>query len=112
MVAALLGATSNCTINGEAADCGAAAGIALAVLIPFIIIAILSFVGWLVMLIHAITKDIPNKAVWIVLLLLFNVAWIIYYFVVKRPFDNGTLPPASGTPGATPPAPGSPTPAA
>lgn len=102
MVFSLLAATANCTVNGEPADCGAAAGVALAILLPLILVGILSFVGWLMMLIHAISKDIPNKTLWIVLLIFFNIAWVIYYFVVKRPFDKGELKPASVT-SSTPP---------
>jgi len=59
------------------------------------------------MLIHAVSKPIENKALWIIILVFTGVIGaIIYYFVVKRKFDlqekerihsSETPPPPPGT---------------
>lgn len=63
-----------------------------------IVMAILSIVltiFWIMMLIHACTKDIENKVLWIVLLAFFGyIAAIVYYFMVKRPFIEKPAQPA------------------
>jgi Phospholipase_D-nuclease N-terminal len=81
-------AQATCTVNGQVSDCKAASAIGLAIMLPLLILGILSLVGWIIMMTHAIQHDVPNKAVWIVLMVVFNIGWIIYYFVVKRPFDQ------------------------
>lgn len=44
---------------------------------------------WILMLIHAAKNDIPDKVIWILLIVLLGaLGAIIYYFVVKRPFDQ------------------------
>ncbi len=62
-----------------------ALGVFLILFIVFIVFA--SIIFWILMLIHAITKPIKTKAVWILILLLFGIIGaIIYYFTVKREF--------------------------
>lgn len=52
-------------------------------------IGILCMVFWILMIIHAATKPIDNKALWIVILALTGIVGaIIYYFAVKRKFDQ------------------------
>jgi len=64
-----------------------ALGVFLILFIVFIVFA--SIIFWILMLIHAITKPIKTKAVWILILLLFGIIGaIIYYFTVKREFDK------------------------
>src|SRR3989344_19181 len=58
----------------------------------FMVIMLAGLVFWIVMLVHAISHDIKDKALWIILLLL--TGWlgaIIYYFVVKRNFVAGAV---------------------
>ncbi len=67
----------------------------------FMVIMLAGAVLWIVMLVHAIRHDIKDKALWIILILL--TGWlgaIIYYFVVKRNFMAGDVPP--GTLGMAP----------
>ena len=60
---------------------------------------LVSFVFWLVMLIHACSNNIPNKVLWIVLLFLFGIiAAIVYYFAVKRHCTTNYIPPANTQP--------------
>jgi hypothetical protein len=52
-------------------------------------VAIGLFVMWIVMIVHAAQHPVPNKVVWIVIMVL--TGWlgsILYYFIVKRPFDR------------------------
>jgi uncharacterized membrane protein len=83
-------------------------GIGLGIFAFFAIIGMLLTIFWIWMLVHAATKNIENKVLWIVLLIIFGfLAAIVYYFAVKRPFDKNqpiiTPPPTS--PGPTPPGP-------
>lgn len=55
----------------------------------FALIGLLLTIFWIWMLVHAATKNIENKVLWIVLLVIFGfLAAIVYYFAVKRPFDK------------------------
>lgn len=60
----------------------------LGIFIWGILLIILNFICYLVNLIHAIRNPIPNKLLWIVLLLIVWITYILYYFIVKRPFDK------------------------
>ncbi len=60
----------------------------LVIFIWGIFLIILNFICYLVNLIHAIRNPIPNKLLWIVLLLIVWITYILYYFIVKRPFDK------------------------
>jgi len=52
-------------------------------------IGIFSLVIWLVNLVHAIRNPINNKALWVIVMLVFGVfGAIVYYFAVKRPFNK------------------------
>ena len=78
-------------------------GLGIGLIIFFTLIGILLTILWIWMIIHAATKNIENKALWIILLIFFgHLAAIIYYFAVKRPFDKGqpivTPPPSSPGP--------------
>lgn len=60
-------------------------------MIMFLLIAvgIGLFVMWIVMIVHAAQHPVPNKVVWIVIMVL--TGWlgsILYYFIVKRPYDR------------------------
>ncbi len=100
--------TANCTVNGQPVPCdkifgtaGTFLGIGFALLVLFAVIGVLAFIFWLIMLIHAISKPIHDKALWIIILLLFNlIGAIVYYFAVKRHFSMAA--PANPVPPATP----------
>jgi len=66
------------------------------------VVGILAAIFWLVMLIHAATKPIENKAVWIIVMVLTGIVGaIIYYFAVKRKFQAPVVQPQAPT--QTPP---------
>lgn len=95
---------SNCEINGQQVDCaevfntldkvggsGIAMGFGILALFFLVmsIIGIVLFVFWVLMLIHALTKEIENKMIWVVVLIFTGfLGAIVYYFVVKREFDK------------------------
>jgi len=112
-------ASAQCYLNDKAVPCdeltkGAGKWIiggGIVFMIIMAIISILAFILWLVMLIHAASKPIDNKVLWIVLMVIIGIpVSIIYYFVVKRKFDKGQVqppqPPVQPPTPAAPPAPG------
>lgn len=99
---------AQCTISNQPVPCGSLSGFlglfaGLGFFVMFlvaivIIISILVLVFWVMMLIHAATKNIKDKTLWIVLLAvsfllgLHLVLAIVYYFAVKKPFDQKNPP--------------------
>jgi hypothetical protein len=85
---------SHCEVNGKEVPCeelyeSAKTGAKFfgSIVIGFLLLALLGFIFWAWLLIHAIRNPIQNKAVWIVCFLLFGIVTaIIYYFAVKRTF--------------------------
>lgn len=52
------------------------------------VVGIGGMILWIFMLIHAAEHDIKDKTAWILIIALTNfIGAIIYYFVVKRPYD-------------------------
>jgi len=71
--------------------CTTAGTLALAVLIPLILIGVVFFVWWIITLIHVLTHpDVPNRVLWIVLHFvgLGTLAAPVYHFAVKKPYDK------------------------
>lgn len=61
-------------------------------LLFILVIVIGGSIFWILMLIHAATKDIKDKIVWVLVLVFTHlIGAIIYYFVVKKPFDMGQV---------------------
>ena len=83
-------------------------GLGIGLILFFVLIGLLFAIFWIWMLVHAATKNIENKALWIILLIIFGfLAAIVYYFAVKRPFDKNTpvqpMPPVDSGPTPTGP---------
>ncbi len=91
MLAVSRAAQAQCTLNGQDVPCedvSGAFGMFALIAIPFAILGIALFIFWIMMIVHAATKPIENKAVWILVLVFFQgLGAIVYYFAVKRPFD-------------------------
>lgn len=128
--------TATCTINGEPRpieDCEQAFALAGILLIPILLIGLALFVFWVMAIIHVFSNaDVPNRTLWIVLLLVIGgLAAVAYFFVVKRPYDKQKaaggmaggmqqpmaqpgqpMPPQPGAAPAAPTAPAAPQPAA
>lgn len=101
-----------CRVNGKDIPCEDVykvakpfIGLGIGIFAVFAVIGLLLTIFWIWMIVHAVTKNIENKALWIVLLIIFGfLAAIVYYFAVKRPFDAKQpiiTPPPAG-PGSTP----------
>ena len=109
-------AQTGCTLNGKEVPCsevGGFAALGLGLMAVFAIIGILLFIFWIMMIVHAASNNIENKALWIVLIVIFQaLGAIVYYFAVKRPFDKvkksaPIAPAAPSTPPTTTPPPAS-----
>lgn len=85
-------ADSGCTLNGEEIPCDElwnAAQPFLALGIPLLLfmlaLGLAGTVFWIMMIVHAATHDIKDKAMWIILMIFTGIIGaLIYYFVVKR----------------------------
>ena len=86
--------TTTCKLNGQVVPCdelakGAsmAIGTALGFIVFWIVLLLAGSVFWLMMLIHAATHPIENRALWIIVIVVFSfLGAIVYYFAVKRPY--------------------------
>lgn len=90
----------DCSLNGKPVPCeqmgemvgGALSGIlgfGFVILIIGLVLFIAGFIFWIVTLIHALTKPVENKGMWVVVMI-FTGAFgsLIYYFVEMRPFNK------------------------
>ncbi len=83
-----------CTVNGQEIPCPEAVQAIGKAAIGFGIFALVmgtvgiaATVFWIMMLVHAASKPIENKALWIVLMVITGIIGaIVYYFAVKRTF--------------------------
>ncbi len=110
-------AQSGCTLNGQPVDCAVLVekakpliGIGVGLLIFLLVVGIVSFVFWLIMLIHALRHDSPDKNTWIIILVIsfftgFSlIAAFVYLFAEKKKAEQATL--AKNVPeNPTPPSP-------
>lgn len=81
----------NCTVNGKSVPCDTiakGAGLLLLITIFFFLIGLLLFIFWFVTLIHALTKPIENKIVWVIVIVFVPFGFILYYFIEMRPFNK------------------------
>jgi len=85
-------ADTGCTLNGQEVPCDELLNtmqpflaLGIPIILLFIALGIAGTVFWIMMLIHAATHDIKDKAMWIVLMVFTGIIGaLIYYFVVKR----------------------------
>ena len=82
--------------GGDAAATAAGLGIGLFFMLFWLALVglgIASFVIWLISLIHVLPhSDVKDRTMWILILLLVgNIGGLIYFFVVKRPYDKGGM---------------------
>lgn len=71
----------------EAGLAGGLLAVGAGMVILLILFAIFCLVFWIMMLVHAISKPIKSKALWIIILLLFGfIGAVVYYFAIKRHF--------------------------
>jgi hypothetical protein len=89
--------SASCMVNGKVVDCvelgnqvkwviKTGIGILLGLLFLWFIFAIF----WIVMLVHIFSNPIPNKLLWIlVVVFLSPIGAIVYYFAIKRTYQSG-----------------------
>lgn len=91
-------AQATCTLNGKEVPCEQVKGFlgwGVGILALFAILAIAGTIFWIMMVIHAASNPIENKAMWIIVMVLTGVLGaVIYYFVVKRKFPKKAPAPA------------------
>jgi len=70
--------------------CTTAGTVALAILLPLILIGLALFVWWIVTLVHVLTHpDVPNRVLWIVLhFAVGSISAPVYHFAAKRPYEK------------------------
>ena len=96
-----LATSAQCYINNKPVPCDQGAikwilGGSIVFMVVMVIISILFFIFWLVMFIHAISKPIENRVLWIVLMIILGIpVSIVYYFVVKRKFNKEQIQPSA-----------------
>jgi len=113
--AVALAQEATCTLNGQQVPCdkmlekaggflGWGIGVVFLIGLIFFGLGIFCFVFWLLMLIHAASKPINDKVVWVVVIALTGIVGaLIYYFVVKREFDRLHPTASAPTTPTTPP---------
>ena len=77
-----------CYVNGQEVPCSQ---FPWWIFLVLFVVGIALFVFWLRMLIHVAKNPVLNKVVWIICMVVFSLPTaIIYYFVVKKNFNNLT----------------------
>lgn len=99
-------AATKCTVNGREVDCAelenqvkGILGWGIGGFLFIFALIVLATVFWIMMIVHAIRHPINNKGVWIVVLIFTGIfGAIIYYFAVKRKFNQQFSPPTMTVP--------------
>ncbi|OGL30852.1 hypothetical protein A3F37_00200 [Candidatus Saccharibacteria bacterium RIFCSPHIGHO2_12_FULL_41_12] len=106
-------AQSQCTLNGQPIDCAELAekakpfiGLGVGIFVFILVISIIAFIFWLLMLIHAIKHNSPDRSTWILVLVvsfvvgLSFIGAIAYFFAEKKNAEQATAPskPESSSP--------------
>lgn len=96
-----------CFINGREVPCEelkSFGAIGVAVFLFLVLFLIVTTVFWVMMIIHAAKHEVPNKVVWILVMVFTGfIGAIIYYFAVKRSFVPSVQP--TSAPANNPPTP-------
>lgn len=87
-ISQIASAASECRLNGEVVDCSEISGFLWAgfgFLGVILVIGLIMGIFWLWMLIHAISHNIENKAIWILIILVTGpIGALIYYIAIKK----------------------------
>lgn len=93
-------ANGNCTLNSVPVDCAEvtkgmknAFKIGIWIFLIWGILALVGFIFWIWTIIHALSNPIPNKVLWVLVLIVLGIVGsIIYYFVIIRKYKTVLLP--------------------
>lgn len=94
-------AAARCTVNGREVDCAELGnkvkgflGWGIGAVLVIVALGIWATVFWVMMIVHAARHQINNKGVWIIVLVFTGlIGALIYYFTVKRKFNQQFSPP-------------------
>lgn len=89
-------AQGKCTVNGQEVPCdelgkqiGGFLGWGIGGLLVTFVFVVWATVFWIMMIVHAATHNVENKAMWVILMVFTGIfGALVYYFVVKRKFSN------------------------
>jgi len=89
-------AAAKCTVNGQEVDCAELGNKVKGILgwgiggfLFIFALIVLATVFWIMMIVHAARHPINNKGVWIVVMIFTGIVGaLIYYFAVKRKFNQ------------------------
>lgn len=89
-------AAAKCTVNGQEVDCvelgnkvKGILGWGIGGFLFIFALIVLATVFWIMMIVHAARHPINNKGVWIVVMIFTGIVGaLIYYFAVKRKFNQ------------------------
>lgn len=93
-------AAARCSANGVEIPCdelghrvGGFISWGIGIILLLLAIGIWAFVFWIMMIVHAATKPIEDRGMWVILMVFAGIIGaLIYYFVVKRKFDKQSSP--------------------
>lgn len=94
---------SGCTLNDQPIDCAELAdkaqpfiGLGIGIFVTIMFVALVSFIFWLLMLIHAIKHKSPNRDTWLIILVasfvlgLGFIGALVYLIVEKKKAELAT----------------------
>ena len=89
-------AAAKCIVNGQEVDCAELGnkvkgflGWWIGLVLVIVSLGIWATVFWIMMIVHAVRHQIDNKGIWIFVLIFTGIVGaLIYYFSVKRKFNN------------------------
>ncbi|MDD5068659.1 MAG: PLDc N-terminal domain-containing protein [Candidatus Pacebacteria bacterium] len=94
-----------CKVNGKVVDCGNAGWLIGGIFGLggiFMLILLAGTIFWIFMLIHAATHDIPNKPLWLLIIIFGHLLGaIVYYFSIKKNMSSSSKTPSSGASSTT-----------
>lgn len=89
-------AAAKCIVNGREVPCEELGnqvkgflGWGIGIILVVLVFGILAMIFWIMMIVHAARHPINNKGVWIVVMIFTGIIGaLIYYFAVKRKFNQ------------------------
>lgn len=99
-------AAAKCIVNGREVPCEELGnqvkeflGWGIGIILVVLALAILATIFWIMMVVHAARNPINNKGIWIVVMIFTGIVGaLIYYFAVKRKFNQQLSQPTMTAP--------------
>ncbi len=75
--------------NSQVKTAGAITGGIFILFFLIVVAVVATTIFWILMLVHAATKEVENKALWLIIIVFLGfIGAIVYYFAIKRPMDE------------------------